>query len=109
MVQGSRTGLQAANSLEANVFRATIDMLDPETNSVQYYDSATRTYRMYLEAPRRVTNAPITLTALYISPAGRRLEDRYTIDRRAFPAGPSNPEPDDQPTDTPTSPDASNE
>jgi hypothetical protein len=102
LVQGSRTGLHASGSLEENVSRATINMLDPEINSVKYYDSATRTYRMYLEAPRRFSNAPITLTAVYISPGGRRLEDRYTIDRRTAPtnSAPAQDETNTEPAST---------
>lgn len=86
LVQGSRTGLQPSSELEENVYRATIDMLDPQDNSVRYYDSATRTYRLYLEAPRRITNAPITLNATFVTPSGRLLDDRFIIERRSGPS-----------------------
>jgi hypothetical protein len=97
LIQGSRTGLQSTSALDENVYRATIDMTNPQENSTQYYDNATRTYRLYLEAPRRITNAPITLNTTFVTPSGRQLEDRYIIDRRS---GPPRPQPEATPTDS---------
>jgi hypothetical protein len=63
---------------------AVIDMTDPALNAARFYDSATRTYRFLLEAPRSATGAasPLTLNVTFVSLDGRRMRDSFVIGAR---------------------------
>lgn len=70
---------------EGGIVRAEIDLADPDVNSTRYYDSATRTYRMYLEAPADAGSPTLTLVATFLTVDGRRLRDEYLLGGRILP------------------------
>lgn len=75
---------------DAGVMRAQVDLSDPEINSTRYYDSATRTYRMILEAPADAgVTTTMTLVATFVTTDNRRLRDEYTLGARLAPRDPS--------------------
>lgn len=82
---------------EAGIVRAQVDLTDPDINSTRYYDSATRTYRMLLEAPAEAgAGATMTLVATFVTTDNRRLRDEYTLGARSTPRTPSEePGPDE--------------
>jgi len=80
---------------EGGPVRAEVDLTDPQTNSSRYYDSATRTYRMFLESPRAPSVRRLRLRATFLTIDGRRLSDAYTL------SVPGSPRPADEGAPTP--------
>jgi hypothetical protein len=70
---------------EGGIDRAEVDLTDPETNSTRYYDSATRTYRMYLEAPPDAESLTMSLVVTFVTIDGRRLRAEYALGTRVLP------------------------
>lgn len=74
---------------DAGIVRAQVDLTDPDINSTQFYDSATRTYRMLLEAPADAgAVATMNLVATFVTTDNRRLRDEYTLGARSTPRDP---------------------
>lgn len=57
--------------------RAEIDLSDPDSNSVEYYDSATRTYRLILEGGGASAATNVSLAATFIGLDGRVYRDVF--------------------------------
>ncbi|MFG0275894.1 MAG: hypothetical protein ACF8QF_12650 [Phycisphaerales bacterium] len=70
---------------EGGIDRAEVDLTDPEINSTRYYDSATRTYRMYLESPPDAASLTMSLVVTFVTSDGRRLRDEYALGTRVLP------------------------
>jgi hypothetical protein len=74
---------------DGGIVRAQVDLTDPDINSTRYYDSATRTYRMLLEAPAdAAAGTTMTLVATFVTTDNRRLRDEYTLGSRSTPRDP---------------------
>ena len=76
---GMPAGIGQANRPgSVSSLRAEVDLTDPEAASVQYYDSATRTYRMILDGENPTPSAPVDITATFIGLDDRVLRDTFT-------------------------------
>jgi len=76
VASGMPGGIGASST--SGSLRAEIDLRDPDAASVTYYDSATRTYRLYLEGDNPAPSSSLTLTVTFIGLDERVLRDTYT-------------------------------